>query len=201
MSYNCFLKALENRRSYYKLAPESNVTDDEIVSALHDVIRHMPSAYHSQSTRLVLLLGNEHKALWTIVKEILSKEVPPAVFVRTESKIDSSFASGHGTVLFFEDQLVVESMVSKFPLYGRNFPLWSQHTSAMHQFAIWTLLEEMGFGASLQHYNPLIDKEVKSRWHLPEEWKLIAQLPFGLPLDTPEPKKYVDASRRVIVLK
>jgi predicted oxidoreductase (fatty acid repression mutant protein) len=92
-------------------------------------------------------------------------------------------------------------MVSKFPLYGRNFPLWSQHTSAMHQFAVWTLLEEMGFGASLQHYNPLIDKEVKSRWHLPEEWKLIAQLPFGLPLDTPEPKKYVDASRRVIVLK
>ena len=66
---------------------------------------------------------------------------------------------------------------------------------------VWTLLEEMGFGASLQHYNPLIDKEVKSRWHLPEEWKLIAQLPFGLPLDTPEPKKYVDASRRVIVLK
>ena len=201
MKQSEFLKALENRRSYYKLDSRANVTDDEIIAALHDVVRHMPSAFNSQSTRLVLLLGEEHIALWNIVKDVLRKEVPPAVFVHTEAKIDTSFASGHGTVLFLEDGQVVESMREKFPLYSANFPLWSQHTSAMHQFAVWTLLEEMGFGASLQHYNPLIDSEVAHRWHLPKEWKLIAQMPFGLPLDTPAPKKYIDASQRVKVYR
>ena len=51
----------------------------------------------------------------------------------------------------------------------------------MHQLAVWTMLEDAGFGASLQHYNPLIDKEVRERWDLPAAWRLFAQMPFGMP--------------------
>lgn len=49
----------------------------------------------------------------------------------------------------------------------------------MTQFAIWTALELEGLGASLQHYNPLIDAKVTQTWGLPETWELNAQLVFG----------------------
>ena len=51
----------------------------------------------------------------------------------------------------------------------------------MHQFAIWTMLEDMGLGASLQHYNPLIDDEVRRTWNLPGDWMMIAQMPLVHP--------------------
>ncbi|NFV72581.1 nitroreductase, partial [Clostridium botulinum] len=39
-----------------------------------------------------------------------------------------------------------------------------------------------GFGASLQHYNELIEEDVKKEWNIPNNWKLIAQMPFGKPV-------------------
>lgn len=36
-----------------------------------------------------------------------------------------------------------------------------------------------GAGASLQHYNPLIDDAVAAEWKLPASWKLISQMPVG----------------------
>ena len=42
-------------------------------------------------------------------------------------------------------------------------------------------------GASLQHYNPLIDNEVREHWGLPGQWQLIAQMPFGIPAESGEP--------------
>ena len=40
------------------------------------------------------------------------------------------------------------------------------------------MLEDAGMGASLQHYNPLSDDEVRKAWNLPGDWKLVAQMPF-----------------------
>ena len=73
----------------------------------------------------------------------------------------NAFKSGYGTVLYFEDSEVVEGLQANFALYKDNFPTWSQQSSGMLQFAIWTALEIEGFGATLQHYNPLIDEEVR----------------------------------------
>ena len=42
-----------------------------------------------------------------------------------------------------------------------------------------TALAEQGIGASLQHYNPLIDDDIKKEFDLPAEWTLRAQMPFG----------------------
>ena len=53
----------------------------------------------------------------------------------------------------------------------------------------------------LQHYNPLIDEEVRHTWHLPEEWHLIAELPFGLPVQGPGDKDFKDLDTRVKVFK
>ncbi len=73
--------------------------------------------------------------------------------------------------------------------YAENFPIWSHQASGMHQLVVWTGLEAEGLGASLQHYNPLIDDEVKTEWNVPANWKLIAQMPFGNPTVAPGEKR------------
>lgn len=191
----------EHRRSYYALTAQSPVTDARIEEMVHFVLKHTPSAFNSQTTRLVLLLHEHHAELWKIVKRALRAIVAEEVFARTEEKIERSFAAGCGTVLFYEDTAAVRALQQRFPQYAGNFPVWSEHTSAMHQLTLWTMLEQAGFGASLQHYNPLIDKDVRSEWHLPEEWRLIAQMPFGMPAETPGAKTFEPIEARMRVFR
>ena len=33
-----------------------------------------------------------------------------------------------------------------FPTYKDNFPIWAEQTDAMHQLAVWTMLEDAGMG-------------------------------------------------------
>ena len=61
----------------------------------------------------------------------------------------------------------------------RSSPCWN--LQAILQFIVWTALETEGLGASLQHYNPLINAQVQSTWNLPTSWSLVAQIPFGKP--------------------
>jgi len=194
-------KAIKNRRTYYGINDKSPISNEEIKEIIDFAVLHVPSAFNSQSTRVVLLLGENHKKLWNIVKKVLKKIVPADAYPASEAKINGAFAAGHGTVLFFEDQSVVEGLQKAFPSYSENFPVWSQQTSAMHQFAIWTMLEETGLGASLQHYNPIIDEEVAKEWNIEPKWKLIAQMPFGTPTGEPSPKDFQPLESRVTVFK
>lgn len=196
-----FYEALRHRRSYYELAPESPISDARIEEIVRFAVKHIPSAFNSQSARLVLLLHEHHKSFWELVKRTLQAIVPTDAFAATEKKIDVSFASGYGTVLYFEDTTVVRKLQEHFPRYADNFPIWSEHTSAMHQLAVWTMLEDAGFGASLQHYNPLIDQEVREHWRLPAEWRLIAQMPFGLPAGEPQEKSFEPLEDRIRIFK
>jgi len=193
--------AIQHRRSYYSISNQSPISDSEIQEIIRFAVTNVPSAFNSQSTRVVLLLKEQHTKLWNIVKETLRKIVPAESFGATEQKINSSFMAGYGTILYFEEQNIIKSLQESFPLYADKFPEWSEHTSAMHQFTIWTLLEDAGFGASLQHYNPLIDEEVKKTWKLPESWRLIAQMPFGKPTQEPGEKSFGPIEERVLVFK
>ncbi|WP_080903696.1 nitroreductase family protein [Parabacteroides sp. Marseille-P3160] len=196
-----FKEAVEKRRTYYGISNASPVSDAEIQEIIEEAVKNVPSAFNSQSTRIVLLLGENHKKFWNITKEILRKILPTDAFGATENKIDGAFGAGYGTVLFYEDQEVVEGLQKTFALYSENFPVWSQHTSAMHQYVIWTALEEVGFGASLQHYNPLVDTEVAKAWDINPRWKLIAQLPFGTPTVQPGEKEIAPIEKRVLVYR
>lgn len=196
-----FKEALKNRRSNYAISDKSPISDEEIKAIIEHAVRHVPSAFNSQSTRVVLLLGNQHKRLWDITKETLRGIVPAEAFGTTESKIDSCFRAGYGTVLFFEDSAVVRQLQADFPLYADNFPVWSQQTSAMHQLAVWTMLDDAGLGASLQHYNPLIDDAVRSEWNISKDWLLTAQMPFGIPVAEPAEKTFKPMDARIKVFK
>ncbi|MDR3194687.1 MAG: nitroreductase family protein [Tannerella sp.] len=195
-----YMEAVKHRRSYYAITKSSPVGDAEIEKMVHRVVTYVPTAFNSQSSRLVLLLGDHHTKLWNIVGKELRKIVPPEAFAGTERKI-GSFSAGYGTVLYFEDESVVKHLQESYPLYKDNFPVWSTQGSAMHQITLWTLLTDAGLGVSLQHYNPLIDDEVRRTWDLPADWKLIAQMPFGAPVQEPDPKTFLPLEERVRVFK
>lgn len=151
-----FLDAMKKRRSIYHLTNTSPISDDRIKEILSDAVTYTPSAFHSQSSRVLLLLGDQHLKLWDIVKDTLRTIVPADKFAPTEAKINS-FAAGHGTILYFEDMKTVEQLQKDVPLYAENFPIWSLQSAGMLQYVIWTAFASEGLGASLQHYNPLID--------------------------------------------
>jgi predicted oxidoreductase (fatty acid repression mutant protein) len=71
----------------------------------------------------------------------------------------------------------------------------------MLQSNIWTALREEGIGASLQHYNPVINEAVAKLFDIPKSWSLVGQMPFGGIESEPDAKEKEDISKRVIVKK
>ena len=195
-----FYSAVAERRTFYGIGKEAVTTDEVIKEIIEQAVMHTPSAFNSQSVRVVLLLEKHHDKIWDITKEALRKIVPADQFASTEDKINS-FSNGYGTILFFEDTSIVESFQKKFALYKDNFPIWAQQSSGMHQYVIWTALEMEGYGASLQHYNELIEAQVKEEWRIPSNWKLIAQMPFGKPTAQPDEKQYQPLEDRIKIFK
>ncbi|MDF2891833.1 MAG: hypothetical protein K0R80_2200 [Clostridia bacterium] len=195
-----FRSAVQDRRTIYGLSKDVSISNEKILDIVEHVVKYSPTAFNSQSGRAVVLLGNHHDKLWDISKEVLRKMIPEDKFGPTEDKI-SSFQNAYGTILYFEDQSIVEGLQQQFPTYKDNFPIWSQQSSGMLQLVIWTELEIEGLGASLQHYNPIIDDEVRKEWIIPSNWKLIAQMPFGAPTVKPDEKQFQPLEERMKVFK
>lgn len=191
-----FLEAIKKRRSIYGLSNQVNVSEEKIKTMVSDAVKFSPSAFNSQGSRAVVLLGEHHIKLWRIVKNTLKSMLTTDAFSQTEGKIDA-FAGGFGTILFFEDFAIVKDLQEKFALYKDNFPIWAQQSNGMMQLVVWTALEEEGLGASLQHYNPIIDEEVKREWDIPESWILVGQMPFGAITAQPAEKQFAPIEDRV----
>jgi predicted oxidoreductase (fatty acid repression mutant protein) len=188
---------LKKRRSRYKLEKEIGVSDECIVELLQETVKQVPSTFNSQSTRLVLLLGDSHSRFWQIVLKSIAGITTPEAYEKSKQKIETAFAGGHGTILFFEDSATIEKLKKEYPLYAKEFQIYSEHTSAMHQIVVWLLLADANIGASLQHYEQLVEKDVKQQFSLPESWKLIAQMPFGNPTDTPPQKSVLSFDQTI----
>lgn len=63
----------QNRRSNYNLSAESTVSDAELQSILEHAVKHSPTAYNSQTSRVVLTLGTKHQELWS---QVLDAYIP-----------------------------------------------------------------------------------------------------------------------------
>ncbi|MGN5764054.1 nitroreductase family protein [Acinetobacter calcoaceticus] len=190
-----FLNSIKSRRTIYAIGKNLTVDQATIEETIREAVKQSPSSFNSQTSRVVTLYGESHAKFWEIVRETLRKMVPAEAFANTSAKIDS-FAAGFGTALFYEDQDVVKGLQEQFALYADNFPVWSEHSSAIAQFATWTALSEIGVGASLQHYNPIIDAEVAETFEIPANWKLRAQLVFGSIEAAAGEKTYMDDAAR-----
>ena len=155
------------------------VSKDEVVKLVEHAVLHTPSSFNSQSSRLVVLFGEDHQKLWQITEDLLRAMVNDDEKFKSTADKMAMFKAGAGTILYFEDQSVIKGLQEQFPLYAHNFPVWAEHTSAMHQYAIWNALAALNIGANLQHYNGVIDEKVAQTWNIDSNWKLIAQMVFG----------------------
>ncbi len=191
---------IQKRRSFYHIKDESPISDSELIHLVSEALQHTPSAFNMQSARIALLLGKNQTLFWEKVKETLKNIVSEQQFPATEAKINS-FQAGYGTVLFFEDKAVIAKTANQFPLYKDNFTVWAEQANGMLQSNIWMLLEDVGFGVSLQHYNPIIDDAVYQNWDIPQAWRLVAQMPFGIPTEQPGPKEFVPVQERIHIFK
>jgi len=89
----------------------------------------------------------------------------------------------------------------KFPFYAKNYKIWALEQNGMLQMNIWNALTELGLGASLQHYNELIEDKVADMFDIPSTWRLIAEMPFGGIKEVPKEKPQVDLEKRILVRK
>lgn len=96
-STTSFMDAIKARRSYYALNKEAPISGDKIEQLVNDTVLHVPSSFNSQSTRLVVLLKEQHDLFWDMVMEALKAMVPEDQFPSTEKKING-FKAGYGTV-------------------------------------------------------------------------------------------------------
>ena len=200
MSANLFLEAVAKRRSHYAIDKKEIVSPERIEEIIKSAVKNAPSAMNAQSSRVVVLLGEQHDKLWDIVHDTLKKIVPDMDFKRTAEKL-ASFKAGYGTVLFYEDTRIIRKQEEDFVLYKDNFVPWSYQANGMLQFIIWTALENEGLGASLQHYNPLIDNEVAEAFGVNKDYKLLGQLVFGNPISEAGEKTSLPLSERVTMIR
>ncbi|CAM4027509.1 nitroreductase family protein [Saccharibacillus endophyticus] len=196
-----FFEALKSRRSIYGIGKDVSVNEAKIQEIVEDAVKYTPTSFNSQTSRAVVLFGEQHDKVWDITLAELKKvAASEEAFAATTDKINS-FKSGYGTILFFEDQDIVKNLQNQFALYADNFPIWADQSSGMLQLVVWTALNDEGLGATLQHYNPLIDAGVQEAWNLPSSWKLRAQMPFGSPLAPAGEKTFQPVEERVKVFK
>ena len=174
-----FNQLLKQRRSIYALSDQVQQSPAEIADLIKEAVRQSPTAFNSQTVRAVILFGDASNKVWDIVEDALSKIVKnPDAFKKTQAKI-ATFRAGFGTVLLLTETKTAHDLEKQFPTYAANFADWAEQGIGGAQQAVWTALAENGLGASLQHYNPLIDTAIHQAFDLPDSWQLRAEMPFG----------------------
>lgn len=167
------------RRSIYTLGQNIPHSPEDIFNLVKETIRNSPTAFNSQTVRAVVLFNEASDKVWDIVEDALRKIAKsPEAFKKTQAKI-ATFRAGYGTILYLTDTKIVHQLEQDFPSYADNFAGWAEQGLGGAQQAVWTALAEQGIGASLQHYNPLIDDAIHKAFNLPAEWQLRAEMPFG----------------------
>lgn len=97
------LELAKNRRTYYKLGKNNPVPDAKVEELVQDAILHMPSSFNTQSTRLIVLLKEEHDKFWgvvlsTFLELVKGGVIPEKVWeTQTKPKIEG-FKAAYGTV-------------------------------------------------------------------------------------------------------
>lgn len=190
-----FTEMMKNRRSIYALGENLPISKEEVTALVKEVVRESPTAFNSQTQRVVFLFGDAHKKLWSMTEDALKPLTPAEAFPNTQAKLQG-FAAGAGTILFFEDTDIVKNLQDSFPLYADNFPVWSEQATGLTQANVWTALAQENIGANLQHYNPVIDEAVAAEWSIPANWNLRAQMVIGSIEAPAGEKEYMEDSAR-----
>lgn len=195
-----YIDIIKQRRSVYDLHKHLPISENKLMRILEEIITESPTAFNMQSSYVIVLMDGQHERLWNIVTKTLKDIVPSDKFEPTQKKMDM-FSNAKGTILFFENTQIIEQLKIDYPLYKDQFDNFALRGMGILQGNIWNALAEAEIGASLQHYNPLIDEAVKEEWDIPEYYQLSAQMVFGGIGSIPEPKEKVDVHTRINLYK
>ncbi|WP_298828949.1 nitroreductase family protein [uncultured Planococcus sp.] len=193
-----FVELVEKRRSIYVLGTDSEYAQKEIETRIREVVKQVPTAFNSRTTRVVTLFDGANENFWNHIYDI-QKEVLEGEMWDMMSGIITGAKNGIGTVLFFEDKDAVKEM----PAQGIREEAYKQNNNANAQYAIWLALTEMNLGASLQHFNvgyeQGFDKGTKEMFNLSESYEMLAQMPFGSVEQEAGEKEHIDTEVQVKV--
>ena len=91
------LDAVKSRRTYYALSHESTIPDARIKELVNETIKHTPTSFNSQTSRVVVVLKEKHVKLWEIITEVYKQQLPQDKFEHAKGRFDG-FKQGYGTV-------------------------------------------------------------------------------------------------------
>ncbi|HCY06796.1 MAG TPA: hypothetical protein DHS57_05925, partial [Erysipelotrichaceae bacterium] len=90
-----YVDMMKKRRSRYDINNKLTVSEDTIKELFKDAVIYTPSAFNSQSSRILVLLQGKHEELWDLITEEIRKVAPKEGFERTVNKMNS-FKAGYG---------------------------------------------------------------------------------------------------------
>jgi len=131
---DALLATTKARRTMYKLSNESTIPDSRIEEIVKHAILHVPSAFNTQATRIIVLLKKEHEKLWDITTNVVKPHVPEAAWSSSTGPKMAGLKAAYGTILFYEDPTHIEPMKEKFKLYADKFEEWTDQSNGMHQY-------------------------------------------------------------------
>lgn len=89
--------AISSRRSYYQMTTESTIPDARIKELIAHTIKHVPSAFNSQTTRMVVVLKDKHQELWDAIMQVYQVQLPADKFAHAKERM-VGFRKAYGTV-------------------------------------------------------------------------------------------------------
>lgn len=190
---------VKSRRTQYAIGANTDLSNEAITEHLTEIVKEVPTAFNSQTTRLVFVFGEENVKLWDHILDV-QKDVLQGEVWDMMSGVMEGAKNGVGTVLFFEDLDAVEAM----PVNEERGEAYKQNNNANAQYATWLGLTDLGLGGSLQHFNvgyeQGFDRSIKELLDLPLTWELQAQMPFGSIEGENGAKEYIADSDRIVVV-
>ena len=112
------MEAVVKRRSTYTLSPECTIPDSEIKDLVKTTLEMAPSTFGSYTTRIVVLVKDEHKKFWDIAFEAVKAVTPPEQFEAHSKGRLEGFKNAYGTMLFLEDPENTRALEKKYPPYA-----------------------------------------------------------------------------------
>src|SRR5699024_6675935 len=100
MSMSNFVDLIKKRRTIYALGTDSQYSKEDIENRIREVVQQVPSAFNSQTTRVVVLFDEANVKFWDHIYDV-QKDVLEGEMWDMMSGVMNGAKEAIGTVLFF----------------------------------------------------------------------------------------------------
>jgi predicted oxidoreductase (fatty acid repression mutant protein) len=154
--------------------------------------RSVPAAYNRPPWHIVVV-HERSGGFWDVVEAAFRDRLGGDRLARYLDRL-AGFRGGVGAVLVYEDRTAVEEMRQACGIDHDQARAYSEQGLGMVQLALWLAIVAEGLGASLQHWEALIEDRVAAFLGLPaDRFRLAATMPLGFPAEEPRPAQPPDA--------